>query len=598
MTYNSRRRRSALLLLCSVMIWFAGVAWAQTVTLKIIETTDEHGAIFPYDFINDTKMSGSLAQVHAFVRKERKNSAQEVLLFSAGDVLQGQPAVYFYNFEKPDTTHLYARAMNYMEYDVAAVGNHDIETGHAVYDKFMRELNFPWLAANAVRVQTGEPYFPPYAVLHRKGVKIAVLGMITPGIPNWLPPKIWQGIEFLDMIETAKKWVPFIIEKEQPDLLFGLFHSGVDFTYGGQTADTPRNENAARLVAEQVPGFDIVFVGHDHHGWNMTVTNSDSVQVRILGASAFARDVAVATVQLEFDAEKNTWHKTISGEIVSMEDVKPDKNFIKNFSAEFDEIKAYVERPIGECATAISTRDAMFGNSAFVDLIHQIQMEITGAKLSVSSPLSFDAQIDSGKVLVREMFKLYKYENLLYTMTLSGKEIKDFLEYSYANWFDEMHSSEDHLLKFKRDSSGAILRSTRTGRPELAGAYFNFDSMAGLQYIVDVSKPAGKRIRILALDSGQMFDFGGNYKVAINSYRGNGGGGHLTKGAGIPQSELADRILFSTEKDLRYFLMKWIEQHGSIKPQAFGNWQVVPHDWWIAAKARDYELLYPAKGER
>jgi len=106
--------------------------------------------------------------------------------------------------------------------------------------------------------------------------------MITPWIPNWLPRNIWSGMEFQDMIECARKWVNIINDKEKPDLLIGLFHSGVDFTYGNQTADTYKNENASRLVAEQVPGFDLIFVGHDHHGWNITATSSAGKTVPIL----------------------------------------------------------------------------------------------------------------------------------------------------------------------------------------------------------------------------------------------------------------------------------------------------------------------------
>ena len=192
---------SVLFLLVSINIY------AQSLNIKIIETSDVHGAIYPYNFTEDKTSTNSLAQVHAYVEKERANKNQEVILIDNGDILQGDPAVYYYNFEKTDTTHLLASVMNFMKYDVGSVGNHDIETGHAVYDKFNKELNFPWLAANAVNAETNNPYFPPYYVIEKKGVKIAVLGMITPGIPNWLPKNIWSGIAVEDMSSSAKTWV-------------------------------------------------------------------------------------------------------------------------------------------------------------------------------------------------------------------------------------------------------------------------------------------------------------------------------------------------------------------------------------------------------
>ncbi|MCB0746848.1 MAG: bifunctional metallophosphatase/5'-nucleotidase, partial [Ignavibacteriae bacterium] len=560
--------------------------------IKIIETSDVHGAIYPYNFTEDKTSTNSLAQVHAYVEKERANKNQEVILIDNGDILQGDPAVYYYNFEKTDTTHLLASVMNFMKYDVGSVGNHDIETGHAVYDKFNKELNFPWLAANAVNAETNNPYFPPYYVIEKKGVKIAVLGMITPGIPNWLPKNIWSGIEFEDMISTAKKWVPIIKEKENPDLLVGLFHAGVDYTYDNQTAESSRNENASQLIAEQVPGFDVVFVGHDHHEWNFKVSNTNGDSVLILGPASRANSFTVANINLNFDDENKSWTKIISGEIINTHKIFPDKDFLQAFSGEFDEVKKYVSRPIGEFTKTISARTSLFGNSAFVDLIHKIQLEITGADISFTAPLSVNSEISEGMVYVKDMFDLYRYENLLYTMQLSGQEIWDYLEYSYADWFNTMKGADDHLLLFEKDESGNLIFSKRSNSPMLKNRYYNFDSAEKIKYIVDVSKPAGERITIISMSDGTPFDLLKNYKVAINSYRGNGGGGHLVSGAGIPQEKLSDRVIKSTEKDLRYYMMKWIEQHKVVSPEEDDNWTVVPKEFVEAAKKRDYDLMF------
>jgi len=264
---------------------------AQTVKLKLIETSDVHGSLFPWDFINDKPTSASLAQVYTYVEEQRADKSQSVILLDNGDILQGQPLVYYYNFEDVKAEHICASVMNYMKYDAATVGNHDIEPGHPVYDKIEKEFEFPWMAANAVDTKTGESYFKPYTILNRNGVKIAILGLITPGIPMWLPEKIWSGIDFQDMVVSAKKWVKIIQEKEHPDVLIGLLHAGVDANYEGQSAETPRNENASQMVAEQVPGFDVVFVGHDHHGWNYTVKDPKGKEVLILGTLGSSRTV-------------------------------------------------------------------------------------------------------------------------------------------------------------------------------------------------------------------------------------------------------------------------------------------------------------------
>ena len=567
-------------------------AMAKTVNLKFIEISDVHGSFFPYDFIKNEKVGTSLAQVYTYVQEQRANPDQHVILMDNGDILQGQPTVYYYNFEKTDVTHICAEIMNFMQYDVSVVGNHDLEAGHAVYDKLVQEFKFPWLAANAVKTGMAEAYFKPYAVLEKDGVKITIFGMITPWIPNWLPENLWQGMEFEDMVVAAQKWVKIIQEKEKPDLLIGLFHAGGDYTYSGKTADTPMNENASKLVAERVPGFDVIFVGHDHQGWNTMVKNSAGGEVLILGSLDAARTAAVANVVMTSDDANKTWTKKLSGEIIEVKKYAADEKFMLTFSPVGEEIKAYVSKPIGKFAKTISTREAMFGDSPFVDLIHKIQLELTKADVSFAAPLSFDMAIQEGEVYVRDAFKLYQYENLLYTMALSGKEIKGFLEFSYSDWFNQMTGPDDNLIAFKKDDAGKLAWSQRSNSYETKVRYYQYDSAAGIIYTVDVSKPIGERITITSMADGTPFDLTKQYKVAINSYRATGGGGHLLKGAGIPKEDLTKRMLSSTVKDLRYFLMKWIEQQKVVTPEALGNWKVVPADWWEKAKERDYKLLY------
>lgn len=568
-------------------------SFAQTVNVKIIETSDVHGAIFPYDLVNDRPSNSSLAQVMTYLNEQRSDTNQIVFLLDNGDILQGDPVVYYYNFEKTDTIHLYADVMNYMKYDAATIGNHDIETGHDVYDRFNTEINFPWLAANAVRTSDGKPYFKPYTTIERGGVKIAVFGLITPAIPKWLPEKIWEGMQFEDMIETAEKWVRKIRETEQPDLLIGLFHAGVNYNYSGEDSTTYKNENAAKLIAEKVTGFDVIFVGHDHEGWNFKTRNPNGKEVLVLGTQAGARTLAVANIKLSFDKFCGFFaSERMTGEIIEVKNYKPDEAFMKRFSPAFNEVKKYVSRPIGKFTKSISSRDALFGPSEFVDFINSVQLELTDADISFTAPLSFNATIKEGDLFVKDMFNLYRYENLLYTIEMTGREIKDYLEFSYGNWFNQMKDENDHLLRFRLDDSGNIVYSQRSNSPELYERFYNFDAAAGINYVVDVTKPIGERVNIAQLSDGRKFDLKSTYKVAVNSYRGNGGGDHLTNGAKIPKEELGKRLISSTDKDLRYYMMKWIEEKKVVEPKLLGNWKVIPEKYWQAGKQKDYQLIF------
>jgi len=560
--------------------------------IRIIETSDVHGALFPVDFLNDNQPIASLANITTYIKKQQQKKGLELVLLDNGDFLQGDPSVYYSNFIDTTSRHICADIFNYLHYDAVCIGNHDIEPGHSVYDKLVREMQMPLLGANAVNDSTGEPYFTPYKIITRQGVKIAVLGLITPAIPNWLPEKLWEGMHFEDMILSARKWVKIIQEQENPDLLIGLFHAGIDYSYNGQHEASEKNENASQLVAELVPGFDVILVGHDHHGWNKTILNRQNKEVLLLGPTSRARDIAVVDIELFYNPANDTYDKEISGNLFSMTDQEPDPEYMKKFGYFKKNTQAYVSEPIGEFTRDIDSKPALFGNAEFTDLIHQLQLDLTDADISFTSPLSFNTTIAKGKIFVKDLFKLYRFENLLYTMKLTGSEIHTFLEYSYGNWFGQMYSEEDHLLNYKRDEFGKIARADNNGRALLAGQYFNYAAAAGLDYTVDITKPAGERVEILQMSNGKPFDRNKIYRVAMNSYRGNGGGGHLTKGAGIPEQELPARMIFTTEKDLRYYLHQWLTKNSPVTPTRFNNWKVIPENLAEKGKQNDIQLLF------
>jgi 2',3'-cyclic-nucleotide 2'-phosphodiesterase/3'-nucleotidase len=276
------------------------MAQEKKVKLRIIETTDVHGCFFPYDFIGRKPTSGSLARVNTYVDSLRQNYGDRLLLFDNGDILQGQPTCYYCNYVNPTKENLAASVINYMKYDAQTIGNHDVETGHEVYDKWIREVKCPMLGANIIDTKTGEPYLKPYQMFERDGARIAVLGMLTPGIPNWLHEHLWNGLRFEEMTSCARKWISYIKEKEKPHLIIGLFHSGYD---GGIVTEDYR-EDAALQVAMEVPGFDIVLYGHDHVRHCETIKNNEGRSVLLLDPSSNAYFVGDAEVVLTLKDDK------------------------------------------------------------------------------------------------------------------------------------------------------------------------------------------------------------------------------------------------------------------------------------------------------
>ena len=398
-------------------------ATTREVKLKLIETSDIHGNFFPYNFITQQDWNGSFARVYTYVQQERQTYGDNLLLMDNGDILQGQPSAYYYNFMDTVSTHITAAMMNYMGFVVGNMGNHDVEAGHAVYDRWIKQCNFPVLGANIIRTSDGQPYLKPYEIIERDGIKIAVLGMITPAIPTWLPETLWKGLSFADMEQTARKWIPIIQEKEKPDVVIGLFHAGKE----ARTVAGKYREDASAEIAERIPGFDIIMMGHDHRRFCGKIANAQGDSVLLINPANNGRTVGDIEISLTVDGDKVV-RKSIQGTLTDMDKLQPSQEFMAQFTPQYQAVKTFVSEKVGTFTETISTRPAYFGPSAFIDFIHSLQLDLTGADISFAAPLSFDAEIKEGDIRISDMFNLYKYENMLYTMELTGKEIDTIKE--------------------------------------------------------------------------------------------------------------------------------------------------------------------------
>ncbi len=582
--------RSLKTLAFFLLVIIAGSSCKKTGSreISILETTDIHGVILPFDFIERKEMNVSLAGSASFIKELRKEK-DALFLLDDGDNLQGQPEVYYYNFIDTLSPHFQAEAMNWLGYDACTAGNHDIEAGHSVYDRLVKAYSFPLLAANAIDTKSGKPYFKPYTIVEKKGIRVAIFGMVTPAIPTWLPEELYSGIEFRDMVETAKQWMPEIL-KQKPDLVVGLFHSGWDTENEDYKQESSMTENGSAAVAFNVPGFDIIFCGHDHRLANEKFVNCKGDTLIVLNSGSRSGNLARADIKFSSKGITGRRHKHISGMLVDVKDYKPDSEFMEKFKSRGETINNYVDKIIGTSTGNFSSRDSYFGSSAFVDMIHSIQLEITGADISFAAPLSFDVRILKGPVTVSDMFKLYRFENMLYTISMSGEEIRKYLEFSYSGWLNTMRGPDDNLLKFRLRKDGKPVLTD--GRAWLKSPAYDFDSAAGIDYVVDASKPEGERVSIRSFSDGRPFELKNYYKVAVNSHRGNGGGGHLTEGAGITPKDLRSRVITSTDRDLRYYILNSIEKRKVINPAPLNNWKIVPEKWVKSAASREYLLLF------
>lgn len=548
-------------------------------TVKILHTTDIHGCFFPIDFIEGQACTGSMARVSSYVKRMRRKYGKRLLLVDGGDVLQGQPSCYYCNYVQPSVTNVAARVMNVLGYELQTIGNHDIETGHAVYDKYIAESNYDILAANVICNNSLKPYFKPYAIREIAGIRIAFIGMLTPTIPYWLQENLWQGMTFQNIPGCMAKWVKHVHEVEHADAVVGLFHSGFE----GGIQDANGNENESIETAKSVSGIDLILCGHDHR-LRRECVEINGKKIYIINPSSNAHYISECSLVFEKTTQGETQLISVEAQLVNIDNEEIDQTFMEHFSSDIEIVKQYVGRKIGTFTHSIYTRDSFFKSSAFSDLIHDIQLDFTGADISLNAPLKFDACIHEGDVHVSDLFNLYTYENQLYVVRMTGKEIRLLLEMSYDQWVTTMKKPNDHIMLMNQEANGHW---------HWRNLAFNFDTAAGIDYEVDVTQPNGQKVHILRMTNGQPFEESRTYRVAMNSYRGNGGGELLTRGAGIPLQEIPRRIEFISSKDQRSIIMDYIERHKVIDAKPHDNWHFVPEAWTRPALARDYELLFP-----
>jgi 2',3'-cyclic-nucleotide 2'-phosphodiesterase / 3'-nucleotidase len=519
----------------------AGRASRQTITL--LSTTDIHGHIEPIDYYSNKASNFSLAKIATLV-KEQRVEAPKLLLLDCGDTTQGTPLAYYFAVKDLKPKNPTIAAFNEMHYDAMAVGNHEFNFGLAEMWKAKRESNFPWLAANLKEIYTaGDGFIRPYIIKNVGGVRIGIVGFVTPGVPRWEIPEHYRGYEFEPIVAAAKRVIPLV--RKQVDLLVVIMHSGLDRDpasgkiFEGQDI---RGENAAWELAEQVPGIDLIFYGHTHSEMaELTVNGVLMAQAKNWGGS-----LARADIVMERDAA-GAWRVASkhSRVIKTTDSVAADPVIMKLAAPYEAATDKYLDTPIATSEKAMDGERGRYEDDPLVDLIHRVQLEAGHADASMATMFYTGVQIPKGPVTVRQAAALYVYDNSLYTVEMTGAQLKDALEHAagfYPGWPAE---------------AGVPLK--------LPG--YNADSAEGVFYEIDLTQPVGSRVLNLNF-RGKPLDAAQKLRVAINNYRYTGGGGYSVY-KGLP-------ILESPGVEIRDLLIDYLTRVGKIPAETDGNWKIVP----------------------
>lgn len=551
-------------------------------TIHLFTTNDVHGTYFDSTYVSE-RTRPSLMAVSHYVDSVRAASGEENVIFiDAGDCLQGDNAAYYYNYVDTVSRHLYARIAEYMGYDAIVAGNHDIETGHNVYDRIMREMNVPFLAANAVRTDNGRPYFQDYVIVRRHGLKIAILGFTNPGIPGWLSEELWSGMEFRSLLPYVQEYVDKVISEERPDVVVAAVHSGTG------NGDGSMLESQGLDLFRTLRGVDFLVCSHDHRPY---VAQNDSIC--LINSGSHCRNIGHGTVRITVKGGKCT-ARSLSAELIPVRKEAVDAEMEALFRKDYDAVRAFTLKPVGELDTELLTRDAYRGMCPYMDLLHTVSLSVPEADISFAAPLTFNGRVGAGTILYNDLFTIYPFENQLFVVRMTGKEIKDYLEYSYDTWIKTVDDEKDgHLLKIVSEPD------PRTGqdRWSFVGRAYNFDSAGGLVYTVDVTMPAGGRVSVKSLADGSPFSEDAEYNVAMTSYRASGGGSLMEEGAGIDAAEVETRIV-ARYPEIRELVYGYILENGGIyaekikAPAVTGGWSFIPESISGSMLERDMALLF------
>ena len=552
----------------SVVLALSSCSKPEEGDLTILFTSDVHGLVLTFTFLTNKEADQSQAHVYSYVEQLR-NEGQNVILLDAGDMAEGQPGTYYYNNVANKDQHIVGRTSDYMGYDAHGIGENDIQFGEKIYKERMPEwYKSPIVCANAIDYRTGQPMFQPYTIVKRGGFKIAVLGLTSPNMRNWLTPIAYEHLQFEDLETSAKKWLKVIEEKEDADIIVGLFHVS--------SAESSK-------LCEEVKGFDVVLCGQDHTSDIQTVGKTVIVQ-------PLPRCEEIGQVKVHFKRSgAGKYEKAFDSKCVSTSGLKPSPSYVEEFKPEIERINNYLDEPLGTFTCDLVPEDGLVGPSVIVNAIHEMQLWISGAEVSLTNFLSTINPVPAGPFTMRDLFNIYKFENQIWTMSMTGDEIRLFLEHAYAGQYNTMKGPDDHLIAYQTDSVGEVIMSAFG--PELKTAQYNYSSAAGIRYTVDVSKPAGERIEIKGMSNGQSFDPQATYRVAMNDHQAVGGGSHTTEGLNWNDSIALSRIISLSPNDIRMNFSNYIRMRVRIVPNSRDDWQVIPTEWYEAAAPKEKAFL-------
>ena len=519
---------------------------AGPVDLVIATTTDVHGRLRAWDYYAaKTETLRGLTRAATIVDSVRTANPGRVILLDAGDLLQGNPLAYVAARVSSERTNPIIAAMNAMQYDAAAIGNHEYNYGVPYLDSAIRQAKFPFLSANTYRVNPGGVHaYKSWTIVDRAGLKVGIVGATTPGVTVWDAENIRGRLRFGDIIPAVRRAVQEV-RGAGADIVLVTVHSGLNevSSYDTVTTGVP-SENVAARIAAEVPGIDLVLYGHSHKEVKGTTIGS----TLLIQPKNWATSVDVA--HLVVSGVRGNWKVSEQrSDLVQAAGHAENAAVLAATDAAHRETVAYVTTPIGTTPERWSADSARVRDTPLIDLILETERKAAGSDLASTAAFSTDVVMGPGPITIAQVAQLYPYDNTLRAVRITGKQLRDYLEFS-SRYYRTVASPTAPL---ETD-------------PQIPG--YNFDIVSGVDYVINVAKPLGSRVTRLDYRGAPVRDTD-SFTMALNNYRQTGGGGYAML-SGAP-------VVYDKQQEIRQLLIDEVKQRGVIMQKDYfrPNWMLV-----------------------
>ena len=509
--------------------------------ITIIGTSDTHGNIWGYSYEDMKESTGDgLARISTYVNQVRAENPNTILV-DAGDTIQGTIMTDDL-YSKDTANHPVPAALNYMKYDAWTLGNHEFNFGVDKLQSIIDQADMPVLAANIKNADGSYFTGAGYTIVERGGVNVAIIGVDTPNIPRWDGTK--QGVDKLTFEPMADAVAECIKEiGDKADVIMVSAHAGLEAEYSTDGSD------AAKTILAKCPEVDVLQMGHTH----TTYINNDTIPV----GEAKNNAGEVVRYDLTLNADKEITSATV--ETVSMKDVEPDQN-LRNVpaikEAQEKTVSFIQDNVLGHAAADFQPVNEINGlpegrlqDTAVIDLIGTVQLENSGADVTAVALFKDTSDLKKGDLNYGNMFDIYKFPNVLYTVKVTGAEMKAYMEWAAECW--NQWQPGDINISFNPDKAGYL-----------------HDHFIGLNYEVNLSKPAGQRIENVTF-KGQPLTDDQVLTLCVNDYRYTG-----LKNEGIISGEKE----WESSASVRDMLVAYLAEHDPLEPVVDNNWKITGVD--------------------